>query len=868
MSKDRGGILREPPQSETAGVFSPEDPTRVFSQLSELGHGAFGAVYQAVDRDGSTVAIKQMKVSKGFASEEWQEILKEVRILGSCRHEHILEYKGCYRVGLTVWLVMECCIGSVCDIMDVFKAPLSEDEIAVITTCVLKGLDYLHQNSRMHRDIKGGNILLTEAGGVRLGDFGSGTMSERANSFIGSPYWMAPEVIVAMESGTYDGKVDIWSLGITCIEMAQRKPPLFEMQAMSALYHIPQSEPPTLADPAAWSVKFGEFVADCLVMDPDKRPTSAALLEHEFLRIPRKPKVLQSLAARAKDPALLQDNQEALERAFQQAASVVQATTSLSVNTPSSSSSNPATAAPAETATSKTKAADSSAAPVSAPAATSEATSAAAVAARAIAETIAEELPPVENELAAKAKRMIETPLQRARSLRRKKNQKKQVENELVVKQLSEIKKIRKAQLQEVKALQTRQDTDLIRQSTADTREYESLRRSHEKDMEKLFAKQALETEDHNKTETAEEKAQQKAIKDDQKHARAAFQQKFERDYKAAKETFKLQTPVKGGDFKAKKRSFKESQEHEKTQAAELLNGVLETKESVSVLAFRVSRLPMKQALEQRHVQEELALRRQHSAQLVEFKQKRLLGLETLMRAQLEERHALQVAHADRLTEVEGEQHDAVCKTKLKALKKAHVAELKRQPKELRQREDQIRKSYTDTVKLQAKQAKALARQLTERLPKAEQFSSLQRHKAEQTLKHARLEEDYRVALQELNSTLTDKLREVHEEEEQQLKEELEAARGQLDTYQQMRRDNTLAKHRHMLAYMDKQRGALAEELVIFEESQKTHNREASRKLEQLDADHAEETADLTQRLAVMQAEYDKMKAMAPDLDW
>lgn len=137
-------------------------------------------------------------------------------------------------------------MGSASDIIEVHKKPLHEDEIAAICLGVLSGLSYLHSLGRIHRDIKAGNILLTDNGVVKLADFGSAAIKCPANSFVGTPYWMAPEVILAMDEGQYDGKVDVWSLGITCIELAERKPPYFNMNAMSALYHIAQNESPTL----------------------------------------------------------------------------------------------------------------------------------------------------------------------------------------------------------------------------------------------------------------------------------------------------------------------------------------------------------------------------------------------------------------------------------------------------------------------------------------------------------------------------------------------------------------------------------------------------------------------------------------------
>ncbi|XP_065447169.1 serine/threonine-protein kinase TAO2 isoform X5 [Chrysemys picta bellii] len=160
----------------------------------------------------------------------------------------------------------------------------------------------------IHRDVKAGNILLTEPGQVKLGDFGSASIIAPANSFVGTPYWMAPEVILAMDEGQYDGKVDVWSLGITCIELAERKPPLFNMNAMSALYHIAQNESPVLQS-SHWSEYFRNFVDSCLQKIPQDRPTSDVLLkQHRFLLRERPQTVIMDLIQRTKDAVRELDN--------------------------------------------------------------------------------------------------------------------------------------------------------------------------------------------------------------------------------------------------------------------------------------------------------------------------------------------------------------------------------------------------------------------------------------------------------------------------------------------------------------------------------------------------------------------------------
>lgn len=225
------------------------------------------------------------------------------RFLRQLQHPNTIEYKGCYRGDKDhmVWVVMEYCVGSASDIIEVHKRPLREDEISAICEGVLSGLSYLHSLGRIHRDVKAGNILLTEAGVVKLADFGSASVKCPANSFVGTPYWMAPEVILAMDEGQYDGKVDVWSLGITCIELAERKPPYFNMHAMSALYHIAQNNSPSL-DVAndCWSDTFRDFVDACLRKSPSERRSSKELLGHHYVTRQRSPNVLVDLIQRTK----------------------------------------------------------------------------------------------------------------------------------------------------------------------------------------------------------------------------------------------------------------------------------------------------------------------------------------------------------------------------------------------------------------------------------------------------------------------------------------------------------------------------------------------------------------------------------------
>ncbi|XP_077966919.1 serine/threonine-protein kinase TAO3-like isoform X3 [Styela clava] len=311
----KAGSLKDP---DIASLFFNIDPEKLFDDLREIGHGSFGAVYYARNVDtNEVVAIKKMSYSGKQSLEKWQDIIKEVKFLTQIKHPNTVDYKGCYLKEHTAWLVMEYCIGSASDLVEVHKNSLKEDEIAGIIHDAMQGLHYLHLHDKIHRDVKAGNILLTDGGHVKLADFGSASIVSPANSFVGTPYWMAPEVILAMDEGQYSGKADIWSMGITCIELAERKPPLFNMNAMSALYHIAQNDPPTLSEslpdgdkevPTNWSQDFIKFVSLLLQKIPEDRPTSDGVLQHTFLTKERSPTCVLDLIERTKNVVRDLDN--------------------------------------------------------------------------------------------------------------------------------------------------------------------------------------------------------------------------------------------------------------------------------------------------------------------------------------------------------------------------------------------------------------------------------------------------------------------------------------------------------------------------------------------------------------------------------
>uniref|UniRef100_W5KV90 non-specific serine/threonine protein kinase n=1 Tax=Astyanax mexicanus TaxID=7994 RepID=W5KV90_ASTMX len=254
-----------------------KQPEEVFDVLEKLGEGSYGSVFKAHYKEtGEIVAIKQVPVESDL-----QEIIKEISIMQQCNSPHVVRYYGSYFKNSDLWIVMEYCgAGSVSDIIRQRNKTLAEDEIAAILQSTLKGLEYLHFMRKIHRDIKAGNILLNSEGQAKLADFGvagqlTDTMAKR-NTVIGTPFWMAPEVI--QEIG-YNCVADIWSLGITAIEMAEGKPPYADIHPMRAIFMIPTNPPPTFRNPDQWSEPFRDFVSQCLVKNPENRATATQLLQ-------------------------------------------------------------------------------------------------------------------------------------------------------------------------------------------------------------------------------------------------------------------------------------------------------------------------------------------------------------------------------------------------------------------------------------------------------------------------------------------------------------------------------------------------------------------------------------------------------------
>ncbi|XP_078410144.1 serine/threonine-protein kinase TAO3 isoform X2 [Cetorhinus maximus] len=766
-SSTRKGAVRDPEVSE---LFFKEDPEELFVDLHEIGHGSFGAVYFARNaRTSEVVAVKKMSYSGKQITEKWQDIIKEVKFLRQLKHPNTIEYKGCYLKEHTAWMVMEYCLGSTSDLLEVHKKPLQEVEIAAITHGALQGLAYLHSHNLIHRDIKAGNILLTEPGQVKLADFGSASIVSPANSFVGTPYWMAPEVILAMDEGQYDGKVDVWSLGITSIELAERKPPLFNMNAMSALYHIAQNESPTLQS-NEWSHFFRNFVDYCLQKIPQDRPTSLELLRHDFVRREHPQRVLCDLIARTKDAVRELDNLQ-----YRKMKKILFQETRNGPTTESQEEEEQDHVFIRDEAGQK---------------------------------DIRPDLRPTPSlhSQASLLKNREHFATIRTASLVTRQIHEHEQENELR-EQMSGYKRMRRQHQKQLMALENKLKAEMDEHRLKLEKEVETQCNNASIELEKLAKKHQISMEKEMKLAAQDERKIQQQITAQQKKELTTFLENQKRQYKLCKEKIKEEMNEDHSTPKKEKQErlsrHKENLQHTQAEEESQLLGRQRLQYDRNCRELKRKLMMIRHNLEQEHLREEvnkkqtqkemehaMLIRHDESTQELEFRQLNML-----------QRLRIDLIRLQHQTELENQTEYNTRRER--ELHRKHVLELRQQPKSLKAMELQIKKQFQDTCKVQTKQYKALRNHQLEVTPKSDHKMVLKALKEEQTRKLAILAEQYEQSINEMMASQALRLDEAQEAECQALKHQLQQEMELLNAYQSKIKMQTEAQHERELQKLE-----------------------------------------------------------------
>ncbi|NXR28445.1 TAOK3 kinase, partial [Cinclus mexicanus] len=831
----RKGVPKDP---EIADLFYKDDPEEIFVGLHEIGHGSFGAVYFATNsHTNEVVAVKKMSYSGKQTNEKWQDIIKEVKFLQQLKHPNTIEYKGCYLKEHTAWLVMEYCLGSASDLLEVHKKPLQEVEIAAITHGALQGLAYLHSHCRIHRDIKAGNILLTEPGQVKLADFGSASIVSPANSFVGTPYCEQQLSLSECPGPTWNIKIIGLSVMTTALNI-DLAPPLFNMNAMSALYHIAQNDSPRLQS-NEWSDSFRGFVDYCLQKIPQERPSSTDLLRHDFVRRERPPRVLIDLIQRTKDAVRELDNlqyrkmkkilfqetrngplneSQEEEEDSEHGSNLSRKMDSLGSNH-SIPSMSVSTGSQSSSVSSMQEVLDESS-PELVMMHSDESTinSTSSVVHKKDHVFIRDEVghrdrrpevrptQSVQNQALHYRNRERFATIKSASLVTRQIHEHEQ-ENELR-EQMSGYKRMRRQHQKQLIALENKLKAEMDEHRLKLQKEVETHANNSSIELEKLAKKQVAVMEKEAKAAAADEKKFQQQILAQQKKDLATFLESQKKQYKLCKEKIKevrnphpaltLQemnedhsTPKKEKQERISK--HKENLQHTQAEEEAQLLSQQRLYYDKNCRFFKRKTMIKRHEMEQQNIREvwHSSLLCQHFFNCFSFYRQ----LHTLQKLRMD---LIRLQHQ---TELENQLE--YNKRRERELHRKHFMELRQQPKNLKAMEMQIKKQFQDTCKVQTKQYKALKNHQLEVTPKSEHKTILKSLKDEQTRKLAILAEQYEQSINEMMASQALRLDEAQEAECQALRLQLQQEMELLNAYQSKIKMQTEAQHERELQKLE-----------------------------------------------------------------
>uniref|UniRef100_A0A7N5ZTY8 non-specific serine/threonine protein kinase n=1 Tax=Anabas testudineus TaxID=64144 RepID=A0A7N5ZTY8_ANATE len=645
-----------------------------------------------------------------------------------------------------------------------------------------------------YRDVKAGNILLTEPGQVKLGDFGSASIVAPANSFVGTPYWMAPEVILAMDEGQYDGKVDVWSLGITCIELAERKPPLFNMNAMSALYHIAQNESPILQS-NHWSDSFRNFVDSCLQKIPQDRPTSDVLLNHRFLCRERPLTVIMDLIARTKDAVRELDNlqyrkmKKILFQETQQNGPVSEGGEDEEVRKSRGKRGQREWVEIKE---------ERWTGGTSTSVLCNEGRTVDIFSKFNLAQKMDQPQAPSTGRRRAYYRNRDHFATIRTASLVTRQIQEHE-QGSALREQMSGYKRMRRQHQKQLMGMENKLKAEMDEHQLKLDKELENQRNSFSTEADKLSKKHQAILEKETKAALAEEKKFQQHILGQQKKELTSLLESQKRQYRQRKEQLKEELSENQSTPKREKQEWlirqKEClQQMQAEEEASLLRRqrqyyelqCRQYKRKMLLARHNLEQDLLREDLNKKQTQKDLEcamlLRHHESTQELEFRQ-----LSSVQRTRAE---LIRTQHQTELTN-----QMEYNKRREQELRQKHAMEVRQQPKSLKSKELQIKRQFQETCKIQTRQYKALRNHLLESTPKSDHKAVLKRLKEEQTRKLAILAEQYDHSVNDMLSTQALRLDETQEAEYQVLRMQLQQELELLNAYQSKIKIHTDTQH-------------------------------------------------------------------------
>ncbi|CAB3987495.1 serine threonine- kinase TAO1-like, partial [Paramuricea clavata] len=783
--------------ADCAGLFTDHDPEKQFKDLKEIGHGSFGAVYYAKHvKTGEVVAIKKMSFSGKQSAEKWADIVREVKFLKQCKHQNTISYKSCYLKEHTAWLVMEYCVGSCSDVLEVHKKPLAEKEIAAVCKGSLNGLSYLHSNDKIHRDVKAGNVLLTEDGVVKLADFGSASILSPANSFVGTPYWMAPEVILAMDEGQYDGKVDVWSLGITCIELAERKPPLFNMNAMSALYHIAQNDPPALSTDG-WSASFKQFISKCLEKNPPDRPSSQELLPHEFLTQHQQKNVLKELVQRTKSQVRALDNMN-----YKRVKKIFMNDGTTGVEDSSSFDNDDDASSQAGVSNNKTASVQSHGSSISSnhnsstesiPGATAESKRKAEVK-----ENIAKDDDVISLFTPKKDGEEDErfATIRPINAILRQREQHQS--NDDFREQMNVYKQMRQQHQKQLLQLENKLKNEMNEHRKQLDREYEQQVHQFDREMEKLKSKHKTDYEQKLRQFATDERKLTKQIKEQHENEMKMCATKQKTAYKNNKSKFKKdlrEGKIDHSKYRDEKGKVAADQQHFTQTKLKEHKDYLEAE----IRKFRRQQIVHRHDLEAKLLREEMDKLGGQKDQAHEMLVRHHECTQDMEFRHLEMVQKMRLDHQKTQQSTEWSNQMEYNKRAELDLKRRHMMEQKQQPKTLKAQELKIKKQFHDTVKIQYRQYKAYQKQVLQTAPKENHKELIETFKEDRNRKMADLKLQYDQSIYDMLQRQSLRLDEEQLKEQENLRSKLQKEQDLLSAYQAKQMEQLMNQHEREL---------------------------------------------------------------------